>query len=142
MYWSDIGRDRIERASMDGTGRRVLHSTGLSSVYALALDYDTQTLYWADYSNNRIEKSSVTGANRVLVTSSGILDPFGMSFYNGNLYWVDSTYSRIYRLNVSSPVATRIFNTRSYPHDIKVVAKERQPDGEHIVIAFKFFMDN
>jgi len=129
MYWSDVGTDRIERASMDGTGRTVLHSTGLSAVYGLTLDYDNQTLYWADYTNNRIEKSSVDGTNRVLVVSSGVTDPFGITFFGGNLYYVDSSQSRIYRVNVASPTVVRIFSTRSYPYDIKVVTKERQPEG-------------
>ena len=129
MYWTDVGTDRIERASMDGTGRTVLHSTGLSRVYGLTIDYDTQTLYWADYSYNRIEKSSVDGTNRALVVSSGVSDPYGITFFDGHLYYVDSTYSRIYRINISSPTVVPIFNTPAYPFDIKVVAKGRQPDG-------------
>ena len=130
MYWTDVGTDRIERASMDGTGRRVLHNTGLSAVYGLTLDYDTQTLYWADYTNNRIEKSSVDGTNRVLVVSSGVSDPYGITFFDGNLYYVDSSLSRIFRVNVASPTVVQIFATRAYPFDIKVVAKERQPEGK------------
>ena len=132
MYWSDIGNDRIERSSMDGTDRRVLHSTGLSNVYALTLDYENQTLYWADFTNNRIEKSSTDGGNRVLVTSAGITDPFGMTFYDGNLYWVDSSLNSIYRLNVNSPTVVRVIGTIASPQDIKVVARERQPQGNRL----------
>ena len=49
-----MGSDTIERASMDGTSRTVLHSTGLASAYGLTLDYDSQTLYWTDRHLNRM----------------------------------------------------------------------------------------
>ena len=45
MYWSDWGIPAtIERASMDGTNRTVLHNTGLQWPNALTIDYDNQTL--------------------------------------------------------------------------------------------------
>ena len=130
LYWTDVATDRIERASMDGTSRRVLHSTGLSTVYGLTVDYANQVLYWADYSNNRIEKSFTNGSNRILVTSTGIFDPFGITFYDGVLYWTDWSQNSLYRLNLTTPSAvTRIINVGSDPYGIHVVSETRQPEG-------------
>ena len=116
---------------MDGTSRTVLHSTGLSNVYGLALDYDNQILYWADYSNNRIESSFTNGSNRVLITSSGITDPFGITFYDGKLYWTDWTYHRIYTLALNTPstITQVVYTGGQNAYDIHVVTKERQPEG-------------
>ena len=118
---------------MDGTSRTVLHSTGLSDVYGLTLDFDNQILYWADYSNNRIESSFTNGSNRVLITSSGITDPFGLTFYDGTLYWTDWSLHRLYRLNLSMPsVVSQVLNIGTDGYGIRVVAKERQPEGTKI----------
>lgn len=133
LYWTDVGTDRIERASMDGTSRTVLHSTGLSRVYAMTLDYDSQILYWADYINNRIESSFTNGSNRVLVTSSGITDPFRMTFYDGRLYWTDLALNSIYTLSLNAPsTVSRVLGLSQDPYGIQVVAKERQPGGTYV----------
>lgn len=130
LYWTDIGTDKIERASMDGTSRTVLHRTDLFTVYGLTLDYENQILYWIDSSRDRIEKSFTNGSNRVLVASSGIADPFKLTFYDGRLYWTDLSQNSIYTLNISTPtIVTRLIGTGQDPYGIHVVTKERQPQG-------------
>ena len=117
---------------MDGSSRATLHSGGLSTVYGMTVDYDSQVLYWADYSYNRIEMSFTNGSSRSVLTSSGVTDPFGITYHAGRLYWTDWTYHRIYTLSVSSPsIVTQV--TGSLGNDlygIHVVTQERQPDGE------------
>ena len=114
---------------MDGTARTVLHSTGLSAVFGLTLDYENQILYWADYSNNRIEKSYTNGSNRVVVTSSGIVDPFGITFYAGKLYWTDWAQNAINTLDLNTSVVSRVVSLNGDPYGIHIVARERQPEG-------------
>ena len=130
MYWTDAGTNRIERATMDGNSRTVLHSSGLSNVYGLTLDYQSQTLYWVDYSYNRLERSSVNGSNRVIIQSS-LRDPWDVTYYAGRLYWTDFYYDRIYYLLVASP--SSIFSITSSlggnPYGIRVIAEGRQPLG-------------
>lgn len=125
--------DRIERASMDGSSRVTLHSSGLSTVYGVTIDYDNQILYWADYSNNRIEMSMTDGSNRRVLTSSGITDPFGITYYAGKLYWTDWSGNRIYTLSISTPtVVTQVTSSLGQdPYGIHVVSEDRQPDGEY-----------
>jgi len=131
MYWTDITTDRIERASMDGKSRTVLHSTGLSVARALTMDYDNQVLYWADDSYNRIERSNPDGSNRLVVTTvSSSYAPFAMTYYNGRLYWADtySSYRRIFSTSVTSPSITSVTSRLSYgPQGIQVVDEQRQP---------------
>ena len=134
MYWTDIETDRIERATMDGNSRTVLHMSGLSTVYGLTLDYQNQTLYWVDYSNNRIERSSVTGSNR-LVVRTGLNDPFGVTYHAGRLYWTDWNYDRIYSTSANSttPIVTVTSSSLGgNPYGIHVLSEERQPLGECI----------
>ena len=126
---------------MDGTARTVLHSTGLSTVYGLTLDYDDQILYWADYSNNQIESSLTDGSNRTVLTSSGIANPFSITFFDGNLYWTDWSEHRIYTLSVDSPsmISHVTSNLGQDPYGIQVITKQRQPQGNPDLGHYKLF---
>ena len=131
MYWTDVGTDRIERATMDGNSRTVLHSSGLSTVYGLTLDYQNQTLYWVDYSYNRVERSSVTGSDRVVVRT-GLRDPWGVTYYSGRVYWTDWYYDRIYSTSVtsSSSIVSVTSSLGGNPYGIHILSEERQPLGQ------------
>ena len=90
MYWCDWGTvARIERASMDGSNRQVIHNTSLIWPNALTIDYQSQTLFWADANLDKIECSGVDGRNRTLLTSTGISHPFGIAFHQNVLYISD-----------------------------------------------------
>ena len=130
MYWTDAGTNRIERATMDGNSRIILHSTGLSNVYGLTLDYQNQILYWTDISNNRIERSSVDGSNRRVIVSN-LRDPWAITYYTGMLYWTDTYYDRIYSFSVSTSSSSVIQLTSSFGDStyIHVVSEDRQPLG-------------
>ena len=120
----------IERATMDGNLRTVLHRTGLSTVYGLTIDYATQTLYWVDYSYNRIEKSSVNGSNRQQIRT-GLRDPFAVTYYSGKLYWTDWSVHHIYSMSTASSSAT-IYSVRFIGRDansIRVISHASQPNG-------------
>ena len=129
MYWTDYGTvDKIERASMDGTSRTVLHSTSLRTPYGITLDYDTQTLYWIDYTLDRLESSSVDGRNRRLLTTVNIRCPYGITFYDQKLYWGDWCQHVIYTISVNSPNSvSTVISTGSNPYRIHVISEERQP---------------
>ena len=97
LYWTDASTSnpKIERASMDGTSRTVLHNTGLTFPSGITLDYTSQTLYWIDAAGFRIESSAVDGSNRQTVTSVNVnINPWGIVYYSGNLYWTDRNGNR------------------------------------------------
>lgn len=130
MYWTDAQSDRIERATMDGNSRSVLHSTGLSNAYGLTLDYQQQILYWTDYTINRIESSFVNGSNRQVIVSNLNRDPWALTFHNGMLYWSDTAFDRIYSFSVTSSPASVIQVTGGLggdTYDLRVVSPDRQP---------------
>ena len=126
MYWTDTGSIRkIEKASMDGTSRKILHNTNLNYPYGLTLDIDTQTLYWVDQYRSVIEKSSVDGTNRIVVTRTMVSRPYFITFYRGILYWYDRGYYRIQSIAISSPsIVTTYPSTNAY--GMEVIAPQRQ----------------
>ena len=135
MYWTDAGTDRIEKASMDGSSRTILHSTGLSNSVGLTLDYQTQTLYWVEhqYYNSRIERSSVNGSNRETILQSGLYYPWAVTYYNGSLYMTERYYwyRRISSVSVTPPITINpiVPSLGNYPYGIQVISEERQSTG-------------
>lgn len=131
MYWTDTGTDRIEKASLDGNFRTTLHSTGLSNVVGLTLDYQNQTLYWMEYTYyGRIERSLVNGSNRETILGSGLYYPWALSYFAGTLYLTEYNNRRIKSVIVTQPITINpIVSTGNNPYDIKVIAEEKQQIG-------------
>ena len=132
MFWSDTSRRRIERASMDGTARMVLHDTNISFTIGMTLDYDTQTLYWIDSWLRTLESSSVDGSNRVLLTElPRFSSPWDVTFFESTLYWTDQRLNAIYSTSADSPsnFSTVIRSVFTDPFGIKVVSERRQMEG-------------
>ena len=133
MYWTDWGSNAtIEKASMDGKNRTVIHNTSLTLPIALTLDYQRQVLYWAD--TDKIESSNVDGSNRQLLTTVGVRRPFGLALLHDTLYFTDSDGNSVRVVNVNGSNAMTIFDGQSMlcaqPFGITVVSEAKQPLGE------------
>ena len=132
MYWTDWGTPaKIERASMDGTSRQVLHSTSLTWPNALTLDYNNQILYWMDAWLDKLESSNADGSSRRLLSTTQIYHPFDVTFYQNRLYWTDWQTNAIYSASVYLPTLVSVVMSGLVqdPMGIKVVSLGRQPPG-------------
>lgn len=130
MYWTDWGTPaKIERASMDGTKRRVLHDTNLVWPNGLTLDHATQILYWVDASLDKIESSNTDGSNRRLLTTTSIIHPFGVTVFQSTLYWTDWQLNALLTVPISQPTqVTAVFQSLTFdPMQIHYVCDSRQP---------------
>lgn len=71
LFWTDWGvNPRIERASMDGTGRKTLLETKIYWPNTLCLDLPTRRIYFADSKLDFIDFVDYEGTNRYHVLSS------------------------------------------------------------------------
>lgn len=123
---------KIERASMDGTGRESLHNTSLTWPNDVAIDYDTQTLYWVDAKLKKIESSFVDGTGRRLLSEAFIFAPFSITFYDGVLYWSDWSLNQVIYASVSDPgrVMGLVSALSADPMGVVVVSMDAQPIGK------------
>ena len=131
MYWSDWGEPaKIERASMDGSDRKVLHDTDLTWPNGLTIDYQLQRLYWADAFTDRIEYSSVDGTGReILLTSAhGLQHPFGITISGNQIYWVDVVNGSVYTTHKQAAVnIVKVYDEFVFaPRAIEAVDPNRQ----------------
>ena len=131
MYWTDWGEPaKIERASMDGSNRIVLHNTRLTWPNGLAIDYQLQRLYWADAFTDRIEYSSVDGTGReiLLTVATGLHHPFAITVSGDQVYWTDWANFTIYTAHkqaASSPLS--VYTSLILPlYGIEAVDPNRQ----------------
>lgn len=136
MYWTDWGFPaKIEKSSMDGLNRSVLHNTDLLAK-RLTIDYETQILYWADANLDKIERSNVDGSNRTLLTSGdNILHPFSITFFRGVIYWSDWSFQSIISAPVDAAdnITVIVLRLPEHPMAVHVISRERQPDGNTAV---------
>ena len=130
MYWTDWGEPaKIERASMDGIGRQVLHNTGLSSPEGITIDYASQTVYWTDYRSGVIEYSNTDGTNRRQLQSN-LLFPQGITVHGSLVYWTDLNGVR-YTHKLDGGNATTISSSDFIlqPAGVEVISLDRQSIG-------------
>lgn len=79
IYWAEWGdRPRIERAYLDGSGRKSIISTDLMLPNGLSIDYAARKLYWADALKDRIEVSDLHGRYRIALVPQAV-NAFGLS---------------------------------------------------------------
>jgi len=133
MYWTDWGTiAKIEKASMDGRNRSVIHNTSLVWPNGLTLDYSTQVLYWADANLDKIESSNVDGSNRRVLVNIVGHHPFGITLFEDTLYfsdWLGGIFSADKSGGQAVQLLLDITNLCVDPFGIQVVAEERQPQG-------------
>ena len=131
MYWADWGEPaKIERASMDGTGREVLHNTGLSSPEGITIDYISQTVYWTDYRSGVIEYSNTDGTNRRQL-QSGLNFPQGITVHDSLVYWTDlDGVSFTHKLDGDNVSTINPSTFILHPAGIQVISPDRQSLGK------------
>lgn len=130
MYWTDWGGvARIERASMDGSERRVLHNTNLIWPNGLTIDYAAQRIYWADANLDKIEYSNVDGGGRFTLLS-GLQHPFSITLEGNLLFWTDWSNNAVHVAHkISGAIGSNLIlynNIRDRPFGIEAVTPTRQ----------------
>jgi len=74
MYFTTVQERsaKIEGASLDGTERESLFTTGLIRPVALALDNRLGKLFWVDADLKRIESSDLTGESCIYIRAVSV----------------------------------------------------------------------
>ncbi len=102
MYWTNAGRDKIQRSNLDGSGVEDLVTTGLSSPYGIALDVSGGKMYWTDRDTDKIQRSNLDGSGVEDLVTTGLEDPHGIALdvAGGKMYWTDYGTEKIQRSNL------------------------------------------
>ncbi|XP_013010112.1 nidogen-2 [Cavia porcellus] len=122
MYWTDSGLDRIERARLDGSERKVLFHTDLVNPRAIAVDPIQGNLYWTDWNREapKIETSSLDGEDRRILVNKDIGLPNGLTFdpFSKLLCWADAGTKKLECTLPDGTGRRAIQNHLNYPFSI------------------------
>ncbi|NXC46383.1 NID2 protein, partial [Penelope pileata] len=122
MFWTDSGLDKIERARLDGSERRVLFDTDLVNPRAITVDPVQGNLYWTDWNREapKIETSTVSGANRRVLVNKDIGLPNGLTFdpFSKLLCWADAGTKNLECTHPDGAGRHIIQNNLNYPFSI------------------------
>ena len=75
VYWTDLTRDTISRAFLNGSSQEVVVSSGIRSSYGLAVDAFGGNIYWTDYTEDAIEVASLNGLYRRVLIKKDLQSP-------------------------------------------------------------------
>ena len=64
VYWTDVGKNAISRAFLDGSSQEIIVLTRLSYPSGLAVDPFGQNFYWTERYEDVIEVASLNGQYR------------------------------------------------------------------------------
>ena len=134
MYWVNIGTPeaKIEKAGLDGSGRRAIVRPGSSNFGAalsLTLDFSQNRLYWCDYELHVIASSDLGGNNRRIVVRNE-KSGFGVAVFGDFVYWVDYDDGALLKANKNGlgNKATLISN-HAHLRGVRVYHASQQPNA-------------
>lgn len=89
MYWTDEGKQTIDRADLDGSNAEVLVE-GLLNPKGIDIDETGGKMYWTE--SDRIGRSDLDGSNAEVLVG-GLSGPYGVTVDDASrrVYWTDRT---------------------------------------------------
>ncbi|CAL4174127.1 unnamed protein product, partial [Meganyctiphanes norvegica] len=106
LYWLDEGGPsvlpKVGKVAMDGTEASILYNFTSEQPLFITIDIEAKELYWATSNEAKIMVSDIYGNNvRTLLTENdGIAHPLGLAVYEAYLYYVDSKYESVVRVDL------------------------------------------
>ena len=115
MFWTDWGEiQKIERAGMDGSQRKVILKDHVHWPNGLSVDLLKNLLFWVDAKLGTLSCSSLDGSYpKIIVQSKRFLKhPFSLSVFEDFVYWSDWGTMAIYKAaKFSGKNITRVTST-------------------------------
>ncbi|XP_028318693.1 LOW QUALITY PROTEIN: nidogen-2 [Gouania willdenowi] len=119
MFWVDSTPDVIERANLDGSGRRSLFDMDLVNPRAIIVVSSTGTLYWTDWNREapKIERATVDGTERRVLVSDGVGLPNALTHdpSTGHICWADAGTKRLECISPDGSGRKVLHSNLNYP---------------------------
>lgn len=92
IYWADARLDKIERSSVNGSGRTLI--TRHLVFHPFSLVFYNDSLYWSDWATNQVLTTSLDTPTTVIsVTDPLDLDPMGLQIVSESRQQIDLSKS-------------------------------------------------
>ena len=102
IFWTDSGRDKIQRANLDGSNIEDLITSGLDIPHGIVLDVAGGKMYWTDSRRRKIQRANLDGTDVQDLVTQGLSYPRGIALdvAGGKMYWTDTGRDKIQRANL------------------------------------------
>lgn len=135
MYWTDYGQfPKIERAFLDGTGRKPIVTDGISTPRDITIDHATNDVYWVDSMVDSIQSVNYLGGNRKDIRSAAtgyrLPSPYGIAVNENMVYWVDRNLQALFRASKypdNSTEPEKLLANLETVRDVAIFAQSNQP---------------
>ncbi|KAL8202830.1 UNVERIFIED_CONTAM: hypothetical protein K2H54_026446 [Gekko kuhli] len=132
MYWSEIGsKPQIERASMDGSNRGILISTGLGWPTSITLDLLDWRIFWADDKLHCFGSADLDGTDVKIFQLDQIHIPFSVTVFEGYVYWSEIKTRTVQKVNKKTGKNRAVLIKRhGQPYGLKLCALSACPGNQ------------
>ena len=91
---------RIERCNLDGSDRRAIVSTSISSPVDIAVDEESDCVFWVDADLKRVESAELDGSKRRVLATDRVAQPVSLAVQGAHVYWADQAHPNGYLARV------------------------------------------
>ncbi|KAL5012017.1 hypothetical protein ScPMuIL_010568 [Solemya velum] len=131
LFWSDTGgRPKIERAGLDGSGRKVLVLTGLILPSSITIGHGTRQIYWVDTDKHTVEAIGYDGNNRRVIAKRYKLWFTSVTLNKDWLYALDAKTNAIIVINRESGATNKTNLSFDKPTDLLMYSEASQPTAQ------------
>ncbi|XP_048247287.1 low-density lipoprotein receptor-related protein 4-like isoform X1 [Haliotis rufescens] len=129
IFWTDHGsKPRIERATLQGRGRRPLIWTGLQRPMAITVDPETDMLFWIDHARATLETCNFEGEGRRVILQRVGFSLTSVTVFQGHLVFTEANNRSINVVNKNSGVTSaRQLVLPAVPVGVAVFSQSLQP---------------
>lgn len=102
MYWADITYNKIQRASLDGTGvEDLVIMSWPDNALSIALDVGAGKMYWTNNGGtNKIHRANLDGSNVETLLTSVPSAYIALDVAQGKMYWTNGGGHKIQRADL------------------------------------------
>ncbi|XP_055868461.1 low-density lipoprotein receptor-related protein 4-like isoform X2 [Biomphalaria glabrata] len=136
IYWTDHGHlpdvgGKVEKAYMDGTGRKIILGSNIGQPNHMFVDYDKNLLYWADSILYHVKQYDlVTGQVEIFFEQANVKF-YGLSLFRDYILWTDTedlNGIHVARLDKKEKVRGIIHPKNGVASDLVTFDIQNQPD--------------
>ncbi|XP_078054170.1 low-density lipoprotein receptor-like isoform X2 [Mustelus asterias] len=135
LYWTDIAEpSKIEKAGLNGAGRRILVNIGIEKPTGIALDHIKKRLYWVDSVLHELFYTDLNGQYQrsVFHSQKYLANPFGLAVFEDRAYWSDVEGKAVYSANKFTGANVKVLAPNlTEPRGLVVFHKLMQPVVEN-----------
>ena len=115
---------------MDGSNRTQIKTSDLKYPNGLTIDFTTQRLYWCDAKTDVIGSMYFDGTAQQVHLLLSSMHTFGLSLYNGTLFWSDWNTKSIFKGSTNGSFQELLKPRKDNVYDVRVFSKENQPGNK------------